>query len=165
MSNEDRQLLGPMSQRILRGDSDRADPSLATLVGVDPLPTKDRVQGTPDGRPFLSNADSCPAALEEEVRRGDETKQQGDQVTKPTNVFLPYICQAFGNAAKEYEKHKTLPCPKPAFDGWGEVNELMSDLATSLSATTGVEIVWDASPDAMINPLGEFGCFEKKETK
>ena len=35
-------------------------------------------------------------------------------MTKPTNVFLPYICQAFGNAAKEYEKHKTLPCPKPS---------------------------------------------------
>lgn len=86
-------------------------------------------------------------------------------MTKPTNVFLPYICQVFGNAAKEYEKHKTLPCPKPAFDGWGEVNELMRDLAASLSATTGVEIVWDASPGARVNPLGEFGCFEKKETK
>ena len=79
MSNEDRQLLGPTSQRILRGDKDWANPSLATLVGADPLPTKDRVQGVPDGRSFLSNADSRPAALEEEVRRDNETKQQGDQ--------------------------------------------------------------------------------------
>lgn len=81
MSNEDRQLLGPTSQRILRGDKDWANPSLATFVGVDPpIPSKDRVQGVPDGRSFLSDADSRPAALEEEVRRGDETKQRGDQM-------------------------------------------------------------------------------------
>ena len=82
-----------------------------------------------------------------------------------TYICIPDMCRVFARAHEAYEADKKVPCPKPGFDGWGEVNEWMGQLAKLLSKTVGVEVVWDAKPNMEDNPLGEVGRFKKKETK
>lgn len=84
-------------------------------------------------------------------------------MTKPTYILLPHMCAVFSRAHEAYEADRKVPCPKPGFGGWGEVNEWMEQLAASLSQTAGVELVWDAKPNMEDNPLGELGWFKVKE--
>ena len=93
-----------------------------------------------------------------------KTRKPKTEMTAPY-ICIPDMCRAFARAYEAYEADKKVPCPKPGFDGWGEVNEWMGQLAKLLSKTAGVEVVWDAKPNMEDNPLGELGRFEKKEPK
>ena len=80
-------------------------------------------------------------------------------MSAPAYIPLPHMCAVFARAHSAYEADKALPCPKPAFDGWNEVNEFMGQLAALLSKTAGVELRWDAKPNLEENILGELGKF------